>query len=298
MNKTLHRLTVYLLIGTGLIGCGPSPADIEATSTHVAAVIFDTQTALAPTITPTFTPSPTSTITPTPTATPTATPNHTATAQVLATAARLATLQARQTGTAVVIQQTKEAEDALFGQLVQDGAIEELKKGPLHRINDFDESWAQRGWYQWWSFGYDMADFVFITHIEWQLPTTRALNQTGCGFVFRVDDNNHHLLIFYEVHGNAVLGQMKPSGYQDVETAWTLPDLEQSITLEDSGSADFMVIAEQEMVTAYINGVKTQRWVVAPLESGDIGYTLLSGTNKDFGIACQMTDTRIYELVK
>jgi len=72
---------VTLLICVILSGCGPSQAELDATSTQIAANIFATQTAQAPTATPTFTPSPTATATSTstPTPTPTNTPTPTLT---------------------------------------------------------------------------------------------------------------------------------------------------------------------------------------------------------------------------
>lgn len=58
-----------------LSACKPSEAEMQATVTQVAAELYGTQTALAPTVTPTFTPTitPTHTDTPTPTHTPTTT---------------------------------------------------------------------------------------------------------------------------------------------------------------------------------------------------------------------------------
>lgn len=74
MNREKIRRTMFglLLIVLFLNACGPSQADLEATTTQVAAEIYATQTAGAPTITLTATGTPT--ITPTPTSTPTATP--------------------------------------------------------------------------------------------------------------------------------------------------------------------------------------------------------------------------------
>ncbi|MGB2962513.1 MAG: hypothetical protein WBB69_00820 [Anaerolineales bacterium] len=66
----LSLLLIFLLSA-----CGPSEADIQATGTQVAAELYGTQTALAPTITPTITPTPTETLTPTPTFTLTNTPH-------------------------------------------------------------------------------------------------------------------------------------------------------------------------------------------------------------------------------
>jgi hypothetical protein len=80
--NTIKTITLLsLLIGAILSACGPSPAEQAGTATQAAANIFATQTAQAPTATPTFTPSPTATptATPTPTSTPTPTPTETAT---------------------------------------------------------------------------------------------------------------------------------------------------------------------------------------------------------------------------
>lgn len=83
--------SLLLVAGLLLVACGPSQAERDSRATQVAAVIFATQTAQAPTVTPTPTPSntptptstPTPTITPTPTETPTRFP-PTATPPILA----------------------------------------------------------------------------------------------------------------------------------------------------------------------------------------------------------------------
>lgn len=72
-RSMIFLITISLATGV-LSACGPSQAELEATSTHVAKDISSTQTAEAPTATPTKTPSPTATSTPTATATPTLTP--------------------------------------------------------------------------------------------------------------------------------------------------------------------------------------------------------------------------------
>jgi hypothetical protein len=70
-NQTLFILSVFITLL--ISACGPSQAEIDATSTQVAADIYATQTAQVPTATKTFTPTPTATFTATPTQTPTAT---------------------------------------------------------------------------------------------------------------------------------------------------------------------------------------------------------------------------------
>ena len=72
MSKKFLILFV-LGIGTFMVSCGPSEEELDATATQFTANIFATQTADAPTITPTPSPTATPTSTPSPTLTPTIT---------------------------------------------------------------------------------------------------------------------------------------------------------------------------------------------------------------------------------
>jgi tetratricopeptide (TPR) repeat protein len=74
MKPSIRFVLSSFLICTILAACGPSPAELDATSTQAAANIFATQTAQVLTATAMFTPSPTATVTPTATASPTNTP--------------------------------------------------------------------------------------------------------------------------------------------------------------------------------------------------------------------------------
>ena len=95
MRKRMSFVWICLLTSAILVACGPSQAELDAQATEVAANIFATQTAEAPTPTftptstptPTFTPTqtPTPTKTPTPTFTPTSTPTPTFTPTPTAT---------------------------------------------------------------------------------------------------------------------------------------------------------------------------------------------------------------------
>ena len=300
--KTRTKIIIATwLIALILSACGPSQAEKDAQLTQIAAYGFATQTALAPTSTSTPEPTATATLTPTATPTPTASPTNTPNAVLTDEAATMEAIMAKgnveATAKAVSIQETQQAEDALWTKLANDGSIT-MKKGDLNTVDDFEESWAQRGWYQWWWFGYEMSNFVIKTHIDWRIPPDSFSDISGCGFVLRLEDENNHLVLVLTPSSSAFLGQMTPNGFQNLNAkgVWINPDWEP--TQGETGSADFMVVAEQEEITAFINGVKSFRWVVARTNSGDIGYTIISGTNKDFGTSCKMTNTRIWELVK
>lgn len=281
-----------LLVLSFLAGCGSNaPA---ATPTQAA-----TNTALPPTSTNTPEPTATATNTPTVTPTPTQTPNTTATASAATQAARSATQAANKTATAVSAQATQSAIDAVWAQLAADESIT-YKQGSTYDIDDFEESWAQRGWYQWWSFDYTMSDFVIMSHVEWEIPEDSNFGTGGCGFVIRIKDNDNHLVIFLSPQDFPALGAMTYNGFSYQSFHWQNPKNPIVSTIPDAitGSSDFLVIAEKEFVTAYVDGVKIYQWYVSLTSPGDMGYTLVSGTNKDFGINCKFTNTTVTELLK
>jgi len=74
-----RMLKIFVLAAMVALGCNLTPVDADATATQIAADIFATQTAQAPTITPSFTPTltETPTLTPPPTETETPTPAFT-----------------------------------------------------------------------------------------------------------------------------------------------------------------------------------------------------------------------------
>lgn len=89
----MRVLHVCLLLGLCVVGvaCGPSQAELNAQATGIAANIFATQTAEAPTATPFPTATPSSTTTPTATPTLTETPAPTSTPTLTPTPAPTST---------------------------------------------------------------------------------------------------------------------------------------------------------------------------------------------------------------
>jgi hypothetical protein len=269
------------------ISCNPAPEG------------FPTETALAQptdTLAPSKTPEPT--MTPIPTSTPTKTPIPTATLNATATGyaatheAIAMTQRAKQTAAALVAEKTQQAEEAAWATLVEAGFIT-MTKGRLHDVDDFEETWAQRDWYRWWSFGYNLADFVVMTHVDWKSAPSDRTAFGGCDFVIRIKDRDNHLLVLLEVDGSAELGQMTPAGYDFLVYGNPKPG-----STEKEGSADFTVVAEGGRISAFVNGERAFRQAVARTAAGDMGYTILSGTNKDYGTYCKFTSTHVWELEK
>lgn len=191
------------------------------------------------------------------------------------------------------IQATQQATDLFqtIQTLHSEGLLDD-PGGTYHRIGDFDESWAQIDWYQWWPTGYAPENFVVRAHTIWESgsPTANWFS-SGCGFVFREKDADNHYLIYLALDGNVYLkgyvsGKFFELGreyYGKVETL--------------QGEADVMLVASGDRIAYFVNGERVfERSNSALNEAGDLAITLVSGTNKTFGTRCMVTEIELWEL--
>lgn len=172
-------------------------------------------------------------------------------------------------------------------QLEDEGEIPS-DEGNFSRLEDYSESWAQINWYQWATFD-EAKDFVFSTTVEWDSGSDIPnISESGCGLVFRSQDENNHLLISLNMDGYVHLGGFKngytlnyPTRYYGANSL--------------SGKHQFSVVAVDGKVMAYVDGEKvlTQN-DVAFKRSGDLALTILSGTNANFGTKCSFTESCYY----
>jgi hypothetical protein len=177
-------------------------------------------------------------------------------------------------------------------QLVADGYISH-SLGVYYLLPDFDESWAQLNWYQWWYTGYAPDDFVIRADIAWDSASETAdWWNSGCGFVFRIAESGDHYLAYFALDGyvrfqRTVRGnstRLGSSYYGKVD----LP----------TGQANVMLVVEGSSFTLYVNDEKVHSRQDTALSSGLLAYTLVSGTNKDYGVRCQMTNVELWEIAQ
>lgn len=192
-----------------------------------------------------------------------------------------------------VAQQTAEADPmySVVEQLHKDGILQNTD-GIYHRLDDFNENWAQLNWYQWWNTGYKPKDFVVRAHTAWETASkTSNWFNAGCGFVFRAADNDNHYMIFLALDGYVYMRGYVDGKYRELgrERVGGIDHLK--------GEADVMLAVEGNKAVYYVNGDKVfERANVSELEDGNLGLTLSSGTNKDYGTRCTMTDIDLWSL--
>lgn len=239
----------------------------------IAALACSSVAPATPTPLPTV-PPPTETPLPSPTPTntpkPTSTPRPTFTPDVAAT-------------------QKVDDFQNMLADFVELGYIESAE-GKIIELDDFREEWAQLGWYQWWTYDEVPSDFVFKAHFNWSTALETS-DQSGCGFIFGIQENGDHYAVFLDksrilflmARGSHVysVGKTKGSGRAN---------------FGNPAEADFAVAIKEQSAYVSVNGEVTEYTLSADQTSrGWYGTSILSGTNRDYGTRCEMTDVMFWE---
>jgi hypothetical protein len=168
-------------------------------------------------------------------------------------------------------------------------------KGNYRSLDDFSETMAQRGWLQYWNYDFKVKHFVYKAHVSWS--TAGETNETsGCGIVFAVnkkgEGNNYYGVVldrtrifFSSTYGGYYydMGKTRGSG---------------KISFGNPAEADLTLIVYNYKAFVYVNDEFIGEYTLSKdreLE-GKFGYGIISGTNKDYGTRCIITESRIWEL--
>lgn len=206
--------------------------------------------------------------------------------------ARTATRQAALTATVVKATEQAQSLQTTVEELAADGIIRETK-GRYFAIADFDESWAQLNWYMFWRTGYSPTNFVIRADAHWESASKTAdWWNAGCGFVFRESSEDSHYLAYLGMDGMVNFYRVvKGSGYDLGRTKYGKLET-------PSDDAKLMLVVVDDKFTFYVNDERIYSRKDATLTTGRLDLTLLSGTNKDFGTRCKMTNIELWELLK
>ena len=166
------------------------------------------------------------------------------------------------------------------------------KHGRIRELEDFRSDWAQLGWYNWLPLGDSASDFFLSAHFKWD-SALQTSNTSGCGFIFGRQPNDDHYAIFldrmkiYFVITDRALGYSKPIS----PTRGT-----GLVNFDYPAEADFALIVKGGYAYVLVNGEDVAEFTLSQSRSlhGSLGLTVLSGTNKDYGTRCEMTNLRLW----
>jgi hypothetical protein len=187
---------------------------------------------------------------------------------------------------------TAQAQDmyTLLEKLKSDGTLTSTE-GNYYSLEDFSESWAQINWYQWWNTGHKPSNFVIRTHTAWESASKTAnWFAAGCGFVFRATDVDNHYMIFLALDGNVYMRGYVDAKYREFGKGYA------GRIDHIKGEADIVLAVQGDHIVYYVNGNKVFDKRNEELTTGELGLTLNSGTNKDYGTRCDMTNIELWEL--
>jgi len=220
---------------------------------------------------PTDTPPPTPTLTPKPTSTrrPTSTPN------VIAT----------------------EMYDHLFSfvQMFNDEGIIPSTKGGYRILEDFDEQMAQIGWLRYWYYDFQEEHFVFNADVSWQTAVDTT-DTSGCGIVFGVVEKEKN----NEYYG-VVLDQSRV--YFTIARSGHYSELGKTrgtgrLNFGNPAKAELTLAVYDNKAYVYVDNGFVGEYTLSESKElkGKFGYGIISGTNKDYGTKCRITNARMWEL--
>ncbi len=161
-------------------------------------------------------------------------------------------------------------------------------------LDDFSESWPQIGWYQWWPQDRTITNFVFGAHFSWETASSTP-DISGCGVIFGLQSNSSHYAVFLDKSrvlflradaaskGAREVGKTKGKG---------------RVSFSNPAEADFSLAVSDKHAYVYVNKEFIGEYTLSADASteGDFAFTLLSGTNKDFGTKCEMTNAKLWVL--
>jgi len=178
----------------------------------------------------------------------------------------------------------------LIESFADEGYLESTS-GAFYPIADFNETWAQLNWYQWWDTGFAPKDFVISAHTAWESASDTAnWWNSGCGFVFRERGEDDHYLAYLGMDGWVYLSRVKGGNWASLgENAYGHLDV-------PKGEADVVLLVQGRKIHFFVNGEHVLSRDDLQDTEGLLGLTLLSGTNKGFGTRCIMDEIALWEI--
>ena len=168
--------------------------------------------------------------------------------------------------------------------------------GEVTEIDDFSYDWAQLNWYNWLPLGESVNDFYLSAHFKWE-SAFRNANTSGCGIAFAIQDNGDHYAVFLDRSRILFLNADQTSGYsREVGLTRGLGRVKFDNPADSPQEADFTIIVKSNYVYVLVDHEVVGEYTLSQSRTlkGDIGLSLLSGTNKDFGTRCEMTDIHLW----
>lgn len=164
--------------------------------------------------------------------------------------------------------------------------------GRFTEMDDFSADRAQLGSYAWLVLEDSPSDFFMSAHFKWDSASKNA-DISGCGFVFGVQPNKDHYAVFLDRANIEFRIRNLALGYStNVKPTRVVG----KVKFDYPAEADFTLIVKDAHAYVLVNGEIVREYALLqgrPVR-GNVGLAVLSGTNKDYGTHCEMTNLHLW----
>lgn len=187
-----------------------------------------------------------------------------------------------------------QAYDEIFAQVqnFMDEGLISTTNGDFIEVDDFRKDFAQIGWLQPFFLDLQVGPFVYMGHIKWSTATSTS-DVSGCGIIFAAQEDGRMYgtaldksrIYFISTDANYYyeVGKTRGTGRLD---------------LGNPAEVDLTMLVSENLAYVYVDGRFIGMYTLSkdkPL-NGYFGYGIISGTNKDYGTRCEITNSRIWEI--
>ena len=164
--------------------------------------------------------------------------------------------------------------------------------GSSIELDDFSYDWAQLGWYNWLPLGVSTSDFFLSAHFKWDSAYQNS-DISGCGFIFSLQENNDHYAVFLDRSKIFFLITDRARGFSSPVNPTRGTGL---VKFDHPAEADFTLIVKDHSAFVLVDGKVVGEYTLAQSRpmNGNLGLTVLSGTNRGYGTRCEMTDLHLW----
>lgn len=173
-------------------------------------------------------------------------------------------------------------------ELNQAGLVSSVE-GDYYRLEDFEESWAQLNYYDWWPTDKAAESFVMSGKAFVSSASDNAdWFSSACGISFSLVDNDNHDILWIAMDGRAYLMSIHKGNRQILEIdRW-------GQATKTNFIVRYLLVVDNQRVTLFIDDKEILSVYDRLNGPGIIANTLVSGTNKDYGTRCKMSDTDLW----
>jgi hypothetical protein len=175
-------------------------------------------------------------------------------------------------------------------QLAADGVLTSAA-GDYYPLPDYDSRMAKINYYEPLDTGYAPTNFIVRADAAWESASTTAdWWISGCGFVYRYQGQYDHYAVYLGLDGTAYMLRYLNQDYTAMGNTYY------GLVGVPAGEAELMLAVQGNKFTFFVNDKQVHQRTDSALRSGLLGYMLISGTNKDFGTRCTMTNSELWVL--